>query len=356
MVAALLFLHHSRRRSSPRMLTSQRENDSESALMHFRARSLDPRTGRFLEKDPLRATRVQQHYTYASNQPVIGVDPTGNQTVGEIERAASQEDWRLHLELLRLKQETPPWRVQRKALWTVNSEVDWDNHVLYIDSDQEGIETGVEWLRDVVLKVYQKDPIRRRRAIAEEARTGANANSVGVSTALETFAKTIDFAVWYETSASDFAADISRVFTGGQPNATRTGWTEVEAGPVPGGAFIGQLAFFRGGMEFGSTGFKREFRDDGNQVRHAAFAMATSVAQPNIGLAALQLREPAGGGFADRRLNSAMWGISTELQLFTIGPPRFGPKPPSAVARLIREVLGDPSEVGPWDGPPDGDR
>lgn len=57
--------------------TSQRERDDESALMHYRARSYDPRTGRFLEKDPLREGRVFATYGYARSNPGTFHDPTG---------------------------------------------------------------------------------------------------------------------------------------------------------------------------------------------------------------------------------------------------------------------------------------
>lgn len=58
---------------------AQREKDSESALMHFRARSYDPRTGRFLQLDP--AGDLISHYLYASNNPVNRIDPYGTMDV-----------------------------------------------------------------------------------------------------------------------------------------------------------------------------------------------------------------------------------------------------------------------------------
>ncbi len=66
-----------RQPTSARLLTSQRETDTESALMHFRARSYDPRTGRFVERDPLLKNRVFDPYAYAQNSPLKGRDPSG---------------------------------------------------------------------------------------------------------------------------------------------------------------------------------------------------------------------------------------------------------------------------------------
>ena len=54
-----------------------RERDDESGLMHFRARSYDPRTGRFIQRDPLLENRTKKHYVYAANEPISKVDPLG---------------------------------------------------------------------------------------------------------------------------------------------------------------------------------------------------------------------------------------------------------------------------------------
>ncbi len=72
-----------------RLLTSQRENDGESALMHFRARSYDPRIGRFSETDPVLRVRTHEHYSYARNGPTNAVDPRGTQTQVAITQMAA---------------------------------------------------------------------------------------------------------------------------------------------------------------------------------------------------------------------------------------------------------------------------
>jgi len=58
---------------------THRERDNESSTMHFRARPYDPRTGRFLGKDPILSRRALSHYLYASNNPVMRTDPLGEE-------------------------------------------------------------------------------------------------------------------------------------------------------------------------------------------------------------------------------------------------------------------------------------
>jgi RHS repeat-associated protein len=73
---------------------TQRENDNESGLMHYRARWYDPRLGRFGGKDAL-LERVSMHYVYANNRPLDRKDPLGLQT--DWPGPSFEDDWRVHM-------------------------------------------------------------------------------------------------------------------------------------------------------------------------------------------------------------------------------------------------------------------
>jgi len=75
--------------------STQREKDSESGTMQFRARNYDPRTGRFTQTDPIVGRRATSHYAYAANNPVSMIDPMGTQ---ERPSSALEQERRLHPE------------------------------------------------------------------------------------------------------------------------------------------------------------------------------------------------------------------------------------------------------------------
>jgi len=54
-----------------------REFDAETGLYNYRARYLDPESGRFISEDPIGFSGGGNFYTYASNSPTGIVDPTG---------------------------------------------------------------------------------------------------------------------------------------------------------------------------------------------------------------------------------------------------------------------------------------
>ncbi len=54
-----------------------REFDSETGLYFYRARYLDPATGRFITEDPLRFGGGTDFYPYADDSPVNEIDPLG---------------------------------------------------------------------------------------------------------------------------------------------------------------------------------------------------------------------------------------------------------------------------------------
>jgi RHS repeat-associated protein len=54
-----------------------REFDSDSRLMHYRARAYDPAEGRFKQRDPLEYVDSFGLYTYVASNPINGLDPLG---------------------------------------------------------------------------------------------------------------------------------------------------------------------------------------------------------------------------------------------------------------------------------------
>jgi RHS repeat-associated protein len=54
-----------------------REWDPETGLYYYRARYLDPRTGRFATEDPIRFAGGVNFYSYAGNDPGNNIDPFG---------------------------------------------------------------------------------------------------------------------------------------------------------------------------------------------------------------------------------------------------------------------------------------
>jgi RHS repeat-associated protein len=57
-----------------------REWDPETGLYYYRARYLDPKTGRFTAQDPMKPWRWLQAFPYADNNPCTRVDPLGLQS------------------------------------------------------------------------------------------------------------------------------------------------------------------------------------------------------------------------------------------------------------------------------------
>jgi RHS repeat-associated protein len=58
-----------------------REWDPETNLYYYRARYYDPKIGRFISRDPLDSTGVENPYSYCRNNPIKYVDPDGREAV-----------------------------------------------------------------------------------------------------------------------------------------------------------------------------------------------------------------------------------------------------------------------------------
>ena len=76
---------------SPWLYTG-REYDSESGLYFYRARTYDPGTGRFLQRDPLGFADGLGLHEYAGSRPLVLVDPSGTEDEDESERREDEKD------------------------------------------------------------------------------------------------------------------------------------------------------------------------------------------------------------------------------------------------------------------------
>ena len=72
--------------------TPGREYDSESGLYFYRARTYDPGTGRFLQRDPLGFADGLGLHEYAGSRPLVLVDPSGTEDEDESERREDEKD------------------------------------------------------------------------------------------------------------------------------------------------------------------------------------------------------------------------------------------------------------------------
>jgi RHS repeat-associated protein len=62
-------------------LFTGREYDAATGLLYYRARYLDPRTGTFLQEDPIAKLSVASRYVYVNNNPLNFIDPYGEQPI-----------------------------------------------------------------------------------------------------------------------------------------------------------------------------------------------------------------------------------------------------------------------------------
>jgi len=69
--------------------------DSDLGLYYLRARYMNPLTGRFLSRDPkpghIGIPRTLHKYLYAESDPVNRIDPTGMETVENVEVDTASE-------------------------------------------------------------------------------------------------------------------------------------------------------------------------------------------------------------------------------------------------------------------------
>lgn len=236
------------------------------------------------------------------------------------------------------------WRLKRKNILLSNADIDAENKILFIDDDEEGPTRIVQWVKEAVKLAYQKNDDLRRRAIRDYAiRRFRQRNG---ETDISAMAKVYAWSAWYFINSYfnvyRWMDDLTLILAGRTPSLAGRNST---------------YYIFKGGLRANSTGFKREFRDSSNQVRHTTFSIQASLKYGIIGWTIAQLREIGGGGDADIRLNNACLSIANQLknlQFIIHNRRRSEQALMNSIRRLILSRLGDPKERKPWNGPPGG--
>jgi hypothetical protein len=229
---------------------------------------------------------------------------------------------------------TRGWEIRLTNVAPGNVAVDEARRLLMIDDLNVSYTTSANWVEQAVRRAFQLDDDLRLSCIRDKG--AAIWVSVGL-TDLEKMAQLYDWAVWfwqYPAPAGDadgLLGDMMLTLTDRTPSGMSTNDGRFRILPA---------TFAK------STGFKRTYRDDSNQVRHATASIKASYDWGAGGLELMQSREDPKS--ADFRLNEACNRIAQMIG-------RGGTRVPSDLASILRTELGDPSETGPWTGPAEGE-
>jgi hypothetical protein len=202
--------------------------------------------------------------------------------------------------------------------------------------------TTADWVEDATRRAFQLDEILRRTAISEKARAIFNTSAV---TDLEKMARTYEWSVWFWQFPRLNGKDV----IGGLMGDMMVVLTPLPESANPLSTNDGQFRIFGNtkGAFAENSGFKKMFRDNGNQVRHATASLPASLLYGLAGFKGAQQRET--DNTADCRLNVACKKIADGLKA---GEASFQV---ADVGEIIQRELGDPGETAPWKGPADGD-
>jgi hypothetical protein len=222
------------------------------------------------------------------------------------------------------------WSLQRKDLGSGNfAEVDVGSRVAYIDDLDVTPETAVQWAKEALLSAYREDEDLRLSATLNQARA-IFADPAALE--LEKMARVFEWAQFHwGGNLSALLRDMLIVLADGTPR-------------VPSRPLQSQYYLWRGmgvTSQPDSTGFKRPYRQSGNQVRHATGSLYTCFVYRQAGYEAAQFRETEP---SDRRLNLACLNIANKLHE---GGALWAPE---NIGKILLRELGDPAEKKPWMG------
>jgi hypothetical protein len=235
------------------------------------------------------------------------------------------------------------WMLRRDNLWFRNATIDAHEKLLVVDDSADvPVATVVEWVRRAVRMAYHEDHDLRR--VSERDHALSVFQTPGL-TALEKMAQTYEWSVWYwvwpleSGDPVELMDDMMLVLTESSPNLLSSN--------------DGRYHIFSSkGLRFSvdTTGFKRQFREHSPQVRHATASIQASLTAGSVGYLLAQLQELRGSlSPADIRLNRACFDIAQNMREALPGWTAAG------IGATLRRELGDPTQTGPWTGPPEGD-
>ncbi len=247
-----------------------RESDTESGLMHFRARSYDPMTGRFTSRDPVPYPNL---YFFVNNDPVNKTDPSGRdvwesdyQWLGSYESRLDQAESAGDAEAY--------GRLYNEALG-------WAQGVVARQGKHEYLDAGEA--RDRIL-----GPILARNsrikgenpAAAEQARAAAATQQVarGAYAAQESFDDKVEWTLWGLDKAGTFAGfavgggaiintlKTAGVKAGGVILAKEGGKALLKAGAQEGALWAGGEAAKAMGADAGAVEDTKRYVDAGSSI------------------------------------------------------------------------------------------
>jgi hypothetical protein len=278
--------------------------------------------------DFLETIKIIDHLLEQTSDRLVDSLDQGSAILAEIKR-----DPRLNQAYSRLV--VAGYELRRKNILIGNSSV--EDKLLFIDDDAEDIATIIGWVEDVVRNAYRENEDLRLQATLEKGLVIFDRKN-GL-TDLESMAQLYDWATWFwvdrmgNGDLDNFTSDMVRVFSERSPNIILEKDEKFNI-------------LDKRGTRDGSTGFKREFRDEGAQVRHATLSLRAAYKGFLVAWLGLQLREFREMQIADLRLNNACLGIMGSIG-GTINAPQ-------GIGAILREKLGDPNETLPYSGDPGG--
>jgi hypothetical protein len=209
------------------------------------------------------------------------------------------------------------------------------NQTLYIDELRVTPASTMPWVEAAVRSAFQLEEDLRHAAERDHA--FAIVATPGI-TDLERMARVYEWSVWFwqypdlDGDAEGLMGDMTVVLTELNPSLLSNN--------------DGKFNIFAH-TSVECTGFKRKFRENGNQVRHATASIQACLSKGLLGFQLMQLRESA--GTADYRLNIACRDLAAGLET---GGPGWEAR---NIGAILRRDLGDPAQTAKWTGPADGD-